>query len=191
MADANQANLQQVDWSKLPAPQDDGGAAHLIGMKLPDLALPSTTGEIIELARLKGTSVIFAYPMTGRPDIALPDNWDMIPGARGCTPQACTFRDLYKDLQAVGADHIFGLSVQSSDYQLEAVNRLHLPFPLLSDHAGGLLSALKLPVMNVEGMVLFKRLTLICENGRIEKTFYPVFPPDRSAMDVLDYLQNR
>ncbi|MEP1208325.1 MAG: peroxiredoxin [Rhizobiaceae bacterium] len=191
MADTNQANLHQVDWSQLPAPQDDGGAAHLTGLEIPVLDLPSTGGEVVDLSRLKGTCIIFAYPMTGRPDIALPEGWDMIPGARGCTPQACTFRDLYGELQRAGADHVFGLSVQATDYQQEASERLHLPFPLLSDHGGDLLSALKLPVMTVDAMVLLKRLTLICINGRIEKVFYPVFPPDRSAEDVLDWLKNR
>ncbi len=188
MTDANQANLHQVDWSELPSPQDDGGASHLTGTNWPDLTLPSTSGSSVNLSTLRGTTVLFIYPMTGRPDIALPEGWDMIPGARGCTPQACTFRDLYSDHQQAGADHVFGLSVQTTDYQLEASSRLHLPFPLLSDHGGALMSALKLRVMVVEDMVLLKRLTLICRDGRIEKCFYPVFPPDRNAADVLDWL---
>lgn len=191
MADANQANLQQVDWSKLPSPPDDGDADHLTGMQIPSLDLPSTKGGKIDLASLNGICVVFAYPMTGRPDIALPDGWDMIPGARGCTPQACTFRDMQSDLTALGVNHIFGLSVQQTEYQTEASERLHLNFPLLSDHDGALRSILRLPVMMVEDMVLLKRLTMICIDGRIEKIFYPVFPPDRSAADVVQWLQNR
>ncbi len=189
MADANQANLQQVDWSQLPPPQDDGGGVHLEGMDLPNISLHSTSSELIDMGRLKGRCIIFAYPMTGRPDINLPDGWDMIPGARGCTPQACTFRDLHKDLQDAGADHVFGLSVQSTEYQTEAAERLHLPFALLSDSERKLQSELNLPVMSVEEVVLLKRLTMICLDGRIEKIFYPVFPPDRSAADALDWLQ--
>ncbi|NKB52059.1 MAG: redoxin family protein [Rhizobiaceae bacterium] len=191
MADANQANLQQVDWSQLPSPLDDGGGAHLEGMALPDISLASTADSYVQLGSLKGTSVIFAYPMTGRPDVALPEGWDMIPGARGCTPQACTFRDLYKELQDAGANHVFGLSVQSTEYQKEAAERLHLPFALLSDCESKLRSDLKLPVMQVEEAILMKRLTMICVDGRIKKVFYPVYPPDRSATDVLDWLQQQ
>jgi peroxiredoxin len=189
MADNNQANLLQVDWSVIPAPEDDGGANHLQGMQLPSLELSTTDDTQVNLAELEGTSIVFIYPMTGRPDVALPDNWDMIPGARGCTPQACSFRDLHSDLKTAGADHVFGLSAQTSDYQKEARDRLHLPFPLISDAGDHLRLALDLPSMEVEGMKLLKRLTLICIDGVIAKAFYPVFPPDRSAEDVLDWLR--
>lgn len=187
MADANQSNLQAVDWSELPVPEDDGGTAHLPGAVLPDIGLMATDGQSIVLSKLEGTSVVFAYPMTGRPDIALPDGWDFIPGARGCTPQACSFRDLQQDLRSAGADHLFGLSTQCSNYQREAAMRLHLPFPLLSDEEGAFRTAINLPTMDVEGKRLLKRLTMIIEGGQIKKVFYPVFPPDRSAQDVLDW----
>lgn len=188
MVKGNQGNLHQVDWDALPAPEDDGGADHLLNQPLPNLPLQATTGDDINLHTLDGRVVIFAYPMTARPDVPLPDNWDMIPGARGCTPQACAFRDLNSDLKAAGADHVFGLSAQTPAYQREASERLHLPFALLSDVSGAMRDALKLPHMMVEGQCLLRRLTIIAEKGIITKTFYPVFPPDRSAQDVLDHL---
>ncbi|MGI9366871.1 MAG: peroxiredoxin [Rhizobiaceae bacterium] len=188
MTDANQPHLQVVDWSKLPIPEDDGGASHLPETTLPNIELKATDGNLLALSELEGTSVVFAYPMTGRPDILLPDGWDFIPGARGCTPQACTFRDLQQELQSAGADHLFGLSTQSTGYQREAAERLHLPFKLLSDEDGRFRKALNLPSMDVEGQTLLKRLTLIITNGQISKVFYPVFPPDRNAKDVLDWL---
>jgi peroxiredoxin len=182
-------SLLDVDWSKLPAPEDDGGARHLPGVRLPDLALPATDGTSVNLGKLPGRTVVFAYPMTGRPGVALPGGWDLIPGARGCTPHACAFRDLHAELKAAGADHVFGLSTQSPDYQKEAAERLHLPFPLLSDARQELAGALTLPVMEVEGHVLLKRLALVADDGVIVKVFYPVFPPDRNAGDVLAWLQ--
>jgi peroxiredoxin len=188
MVEQNQANLKIVDWSKLPAPVDDGLASHLVDRPLPAIVLTSTDGSRVDLSALPGTVIIFAYPMTGRPDTTLPEGWDMIPGARGCTPQACAFRDLRDDLSEAGADHVFGLSVQSSAYQQEAAERLHLSFPLLSDHESRFRRELKLPVMEVDGKELLKRLTIIAKNGKIKKTFYPVFPPDRSAADVLEWL---
>jgi len=190
MAKPNHKNLNQVDWSKLPAPQSDDGALHLQGMTLPPVSLPSTNGEQVDLSKLRGISVVFAYPMTARPDVALPDGWDMIPGARGCTPQACTFRDIHQQLLDAGADHLFGLSVQTTDYQQETVERLHLPFPLLSDAQGNFRTELNLPVMAVEGMTLLKRLTMISVDGKIEKIFYPVFPPDRNPSDVQKWLES-
>ena len=183
--------LTDVDWSTIPAPEDDGAAAHLMGSQIPSITLPATDGTNVNLAALTGRTIIYAYPRTGRPDQPLPEGWDMIPGARGCTPQACTFRDLYKELQDAGANHVFGLSVQSTEYQKEAAERLHLPFALLSDCESKLRSELKLPVMLVEVAILLKRLTMICVDGHIEKVFYPVFPPDRSATDVLDWLQKQ
>ena len=184
----SEKQLLEIDWSILPTPEDDGGAAHLTDQKLPPIQLMGTHKESVDLSSFSGISVVFAYPMTGRPDVALPDNWDMIPGARGCTPQACSFRDTYDALKKAGADHVFGLSTQATDYQIEAADRLHLPYPLLSDAEGEFRDALKLPVMEVERTVLFKRLTFAARDGVIEKVWYPVFPPDRSADDVLNWL---
>lgn len=184
----SEKQLQEIDWSKLPTPEDDGGAAHLAGQKIPSIQLTGTHHESIDLSSLSGLSIVFAYPMTGRPDVALPDNWDMIPGARGCTPQACSFRDTHNALKKAGVDHVFGLSTQATEYQSEAADRLHLPYPLLSDAGGEMHTALNLPVMEVEGTLLLKRLTLAVRDGEIGKVWYPVFPPDRSADDVLNWL---
>ncbi len=173
----------------LPVPLDDGGADHLTGLKLPPVALTATNGETVALDAIDGTCVIYIYPMTGRPDVELPDGWEQIPGARGCTPQSCSFRDQYAELQALGAD-LFGLSCQSSAYQNEAKARLHLPFELLSDEGLALKAALNLPTMMVEQMELYKRLTLVMRDGVIMKTFYPVFPPDKNADDVIAYLSD-
>ena len=172
----------------LPRPEDDGAANHLTGMKLPSLALPSTAGGTVDFSGLTGTTVIYAYPMTGRPGTPLPEGWDEIPGARGCTPQSCAFRDHYAELKGLGVENLFGLSVQDTEYQSEAADRLHLPFPLLSDGKGELQTALALPVMEVEGMRLLKRLPMILRGGKIAKVFYPVFPPDRNAGDVIAWL---
>jgi peroxiredoxin len=186
----NQPNLMGVDWSGIPAPQDDGGARHLPGMSIPAISLPATDGSSVTLAALKGRVVLFAYPRTGEPGkIALTDDWDMIPGARGCTPQTCAFRDLYADLKAAGAQHVFGLSTQSPAYQREMVERLHVPFAVLSDEKLALTTAMKLPIMEVAGLTLIKRLALISDDARIKHVFYPVFPPDRNAGDVLAWLK--
>jgi peroxiredoxin len=182
-------NLLQVDWSELPPPHDDGGARHLDGAAVPSLSLPDTRGNAVDLSRLAGKAVVYAYPMTGRPDMSLSDGWDMIPGARGCTPQSCAFRDHYAELAALGVEHLFGLSTQDTSYQIEAANRLHLPFPLLSDARLEMAHALRLPTMDVAGTTLLKRLTLVIVDGRIAKAFYPVFPPDRSAADVMAWLE--
>ena len=185
-----QPNLLEVDWSKIPAPQDDGAARHLVGSQVPDLALPATDGTSVSLGRLAGRTVVFAYPRTGRPgQIALVDNWDMIPGARGCTPQSCAFRDHHAELLTAGAARVLGLSTQDTTYQREAVERLHLPFPILSDEQLALTRALRLPTMEVAGQILLKRFALVLDDGRITKVFYPVFPPDRNAADVLAWLQ--
>ena len=172
----------------LPVPIDDGAAAHLEGMSLAKIALPSTDGGTIELASITGRFVIYIYPMTGRPGVPLPDGWDAIPGARGCTPQSCNFRDHHTELSALGVG-VFGLSTQDTEYQREARDRLHLPFQLLSDSSLQLKNALRLPTFQVQGMELYKRLTLIIETGKIEKVFYPVFPPDKSAEEVLAWLK--
>jgi peroxiredoxin len=171
----------------LPAPLDDGAAAHLEGLALPSVRLPATDGSLVDLASLSGRQVIYIYPMTGRPGVPLPDGWDAIPGARGCTPQSCAFRDHHGELAALGAG-VFGMSTQDSDYQREAHARLHLPFPLLSDDALQLKAALRLPTFVADGRELYRRLTLVIDNAHIVKVYYPVFPPDRNAQDVLDWL---
>jgi peroxiredoxin (alkyl hydroperoxide reductase subunit C) len=186
-----QPNLLEVDWSKIPAPTDDGGAAHLTGMSMPQVSLRATNDTMVDLSTLQGRTVVFAYPRTGEPGkIALVDDWDMIPGARGCTPQTCAFRDLFAELKAAGAAHVFGLSTQSNTYQTEMASRLHLPFPVLSDEKLELTRALKLPTMEVAGLTLIKRLAMIIDDGRITHVFYPVFPPDRNAGDVLEWLKD-
>jgi peroxiredoxin len=193
MVSSNQPNLLEVDWSQIPAPEDDGAAQHLEGMAVPDVALPATDGKRVSLAKLPGRIVVFAYPRTGVPGQPSPvADWDMIPGARGCTPQTCAFRDLHKVMIAAGAARVFGLSTQDGAYQREAAQRLHLPFPLLSDEELALSNALRLPLMQVADMTLIKRLALVIDDGTITKVFYPVFPPDRNAGDVLAWLeQNR
>jgi len=189
MPTAANPNLLVVDWSKIPAPVDDGAARHLQGAKVPDIALTATDGSQVSLARLAGRVVVFAYPRTGEPGKpSLVDDWDTIPGARGCTPQTCAFRDLHKMLIEAGATRVFGLSTQDTAYQLEAAGRLHLPFPLLSDARLELTRALRLPTMDVAGLTLIKRLALVIDDGSIVKVFYPVFPPDRNAADVHAWL---
>lgn len=173
----------------LPAPVDDGACAHLAGMRLPAVPLLSTSGRTIDLAALRGRTVVYCYPRTGRPDQEMPTGWNQIPGARGCTPQSCAFRDHYQELRELGVAEVFGLSTQDSDYQREAVERLHLPFELLSDEKLAFARALRLPTFEVDGMVLIKRLTLILRDGVIEKVFYPVFPPDRNAEQVVSWLR--
>ncbi len=190
MVSSTQPNLMGVDWAKIPAPPDDGGARHLAGSGIPDIALAATDGSEVILARLPGRVVVFAYPRTGVPgQISIVPDWDMIPGARGCTPQTCAFRDLHQELTAAGAGHIFGLSTQDTAYQREAVDRLHLPFPLLSDAKLALTRALRLPTMEVAGLTLIKRLAMVIDDARISRVFYPVFPPDRNAGDVLGWLR--
>jgi peroxiredoxin len=172
----------------IPAPTDDGAADHLHGMRLPSVPLTSTSGDTVDLSSLSGVTVVYCYPMTGRPDRELPRGWDEIPGARGCTPQSCSFRDHYSELRDLGA-RVFGLSTQSTGYQQEAVGRLQLPFELLSDERLAFAAALGLPTFEVDGTTLLKRLTLIIEGGRIEKVFYPVFPPGKNAEEVLAWLR--
>jgi len=187
----NQRNLLEVDWSKIPAPVDDGGAAHLVGMTIPPVSLRATDDTMVTLSALSGRSVVFGYPRTGEPGkIALVDDWDMIPGARGCTPQTCAFRDLFAELKAAGASYVFGLSTQDNAYQTEMASRLHLPFPVLSDEKLELTSALRLPTMDAAGLTLIKRLTLIIDDARITHVFYPVFPPDQNASEVLAWLKD-
>jgi peroxiredoxin len=174
----------------IPAPEDDGGARHLAGMKLPDVALPATSGPAVNLSKLKGRTVVYIYPRTGVPGVDAPEGWDAIPGARGCTPQSCGFRDHFADLKALGVAHVYGLSTQDSDYQREAVERLHLPFAILSDAALKLGHAMKLPTFATSGMTLFKRMALVIDDGIIVKAFYPVFPPDKNAEEVVAWLRS-
>jgi len=176
----------------LPVPQDDGACNHLHGMRIPELWLASTDGHPINLAAIHGRTVLFCYPRTGQPDQPIPAAWDAVPGARGCTPQSCAFRDHFRELTGAGASHLFGLSTQDTDYQLEAVKRLELPYPLLSDRELNLAHALNLPTFLFNSVTLIKRLTLIIDDGCIVKVFYPVFPPDQSAGQTLGWLmQNR
>lgn len=174
----------------LPVPVDDGAASHLPGRAMPALSLPATDGRQVNLAALgDGRTVIYIYPMTGRPGVELPEGWDDIPGARGCTPESCGFRNLHDELLAVGAAQVFGLSSQSTEYQREAVDRLHLPFAMLSDEPLALAGALGLPTFSIEGQTLYRRLTMIVTGGVIEHVFYPIFPPDQHAQEVLDWLR--
>ena len=174
----------------LPVPEDDGGARHLRGARLPDVALRATDGRTVSLAKLAGRTVAYAYPRTGEPGKApLTDDWDAIPGARGCTPQSCDFRDHFDALKALGVDHVYGLSTQTSAYQQEAATRLHLPFALLSDAHRALAMAARLPTFEAGGETLLKRLTLVIDDGVVTHLFYPVFPPDQSARQVVSWLE--
>ncbi|HEY1365173.1 MAG TPA: peroxiredoxin [Xanthobacteraceae bacterium] len=175
----------------LPAPQDDGAARHLPARRLPALALPATDGSQVDLSRLSGRTVVYIYPRTGVPGQAMPAGWDAIPGARGCTPQSCSFRDHFAELKQLGVAHLYGLSTQDTGYQQEAAERLHLPFPLLSDATLAFTRALDLPTFSAAGMVLLKRMTLVIEDGAITKVFYPVFPPDRNAAEVVAWLREQ
>jgi peroxiredoxin len=188
MEDRLMSKAFTVDWSSVPVPRDDGLAAHLAGKSLPHLGLMSTDREMVDLSTLSGRTVVYAFPRMHRPDSPILEGWFEIPGAPGCTPQSCAFRDHAAQLRAAGANYIFGLSTQDSEYQREAVNRLHLPFPLLSDDERSFTTALSLPTFETGGMALLKRLTLIVNDGMIEHVSYPVFPPDQNAAEVLDWL---
>ena len=173
----------------LPRPVDDGAASHLVGMALPNIALRSTAGRVVDLARSSALqTVVYCYPMTGVPGKPLPEGWDAIPGARGCTPQSCNFRDQHEEFRRCGAQ-VFGLSTQTTEYQQEMAARLHLPFEVLSDAEFALTNALRLPTFEVAGTRLLKRLTLIIRSGRIAHVFYPVFPPNESADQALRWLR--
>jgi peroxiredoxin len=175
----------------LPVPQNDGACDHLTGMRLPAASLPSTGGGVVEMASLPGWSIIYCYPRTGRPNQPSPTGWNDIPGARGCTPQSCAFRDHYEEMRQLGIDAVFGLSTQDTAYQKEAAQRLHLPFDLLSDERLEFARGLNLPTFQVDGMTLIKRLTMVVHDGLIEHVFYPVFPPDLNAPTVIHWLIER
>lgn len=182
------------DYQTLPAglvaPVDDGAAAHLPGQAMPAVSLPTTDGRDITVSELAaGRTVLYVYPRTGRPGQALPEGWDEIPGARGCTPEACGFRDHHAELLAAGAGAVYGLSSQDTSYQLEVVERLQLPFPMISDEQLQLAHELRLPTFTTGGMTLYRRLTMIVADGRIEHVFYPIFPPDEHAQQVVDWLR--
>ena len=183
---ARSDNLYELP-KDLPVPVDDGACDHLLGMQLPSVSLASTDGRMVDLKSLPGRSVVYCYPRTGQPDKEPPEGWNEIPGARGCTPQSCAFRDHHGELQKLGA-RLFGLSTQSTEYQREAVERLHLSFELLSDADLVFTRALRLPTFKVDSMILIKRLTLILLDGRAEKVFYPVFPPDKNAREAIEWL---
>jgi peroxiredoxin len=174
----------------LPIPQDDGSTDHLKGLRLPNVSLKATNDTTVNFGNISGRLVIYCYPMTGQPNVALPDGWDQIPGARGCTPQSCSFRDHYQELQALGAE-VVGLSVQTTDYQKEMVDRLHLPFLVVSDFGYQFQKALNLPTFIAAGMTLLKRVTLIANHGVIEAVHYPIFPSDSDPGWVIDYLRRR
>ncbi len=169
-------------------PQDDGSADHLLGMEVPRIALQATDGTTVDLCS-PGLSVVYAYPRTSPPGGRALDGWDAIPGARGCTPQSCAFRDHFVELKELGVSHLFGLSTQTSEYQREAAERLHLPFPLLSDHSLLLASALGLPRFHAGGLILLRRLTMIIQTGVIRHVFYPVHPPEKNADAVISWLK--
>jgi peroxiredoxin len=174
----------------IPVPVDDGAAHHLAGQKLPALALPATDGSSVDLSRLAGRTVVYIYPRTGVPGQAPLDGWDLIPGARGCTPQSCSFRDHFTELRGLGVSHLYGLSTQDTAYQREAAQRLELPFAILSDETLELTRAIGLPTFSVAGMTLLKRMVLVIDDGVITQVFYPVFPPDKSAEEVIAWLRS-
>jgi len=184
-----QAHDPNILPAGLAVPKDDGAARHLAGMRVPSVALAATDGSTIDLSVLVGRTVVYVYPRTGVPGEPPLDGWDAIPGARGCTPQSCSFRDHYAELKRLGVDHLYGLSTQDSAYQSEAVLRLRLPFPILSDCNLALARALKLPTFTIAGMTLLKRMALVLDGGVISKVFYPVFPPDKSAEEVIAWLR--
>jgi peroxiredoxin len=175
----------------LPVPTDDGACDHLRGAAVPPVALPSTGGRHVRLDQIAARwVVVYAYPRTGLPDVDSPPGWDAIPGARGCTPQSCAYRDRDAELRALGAA-VFGLSTQSTEYQREMATRLHLPFEVLSDAGLELTRSLRLPTFRYGDWTLLKRHTLLIARGRIEEVVYPVFPPDQDAAKVLDWLRGR
>jgi len=194
MAGVGLWGMQKFDPSQalpanLPVPVDDGACDHLPGLAVPSIKLRSTKGGWVDLSAVKSPRVVvYCYPRTGVPGQPLLPGWDAIPGARGCTPETCAFRDHHEDLQTLGAE-VFGFSTQTTEYQKEMVERLHVPFEVLSDEGLAFVGALRLPTFDIEGMTLVKRLTLVLSRQHIEKVFYPVFPPDTHAAAVIDWLR--
>lgn len=184
-------SIQTPDWSAIPAPADDGAARHLDGARVAAIPLQATDGTTVDLSVLLGTVVVYAYPRTGRPGVENPEGWDLIPGARGCTPQSCAFRDHFEELKGLGVRRLFGLSTQDTVYQREGAKRLHLPFPILSDEKLRFTEAMRLPTFRTSGMTLLKRLTLVIHDGIIQHVFYPVFPPDQNATEIAAWLTAR
>jgi peroxiredoxin len=175
----------------LPVPEDDGAANHLPRMEIPDMSLLATNGTTVDLQELPPQTVIFVYPLTGRPDKdVIPEGWEDVPGARGCTPESRGFRRHYDELRGNGIGEVFGLSTQSTEYQREARDRLHLPFEMLSDAERELANELDLPMFIIEENEYLKRLTLMISDGHIEYVFYPIFPPDEHASEVLEWIKN-
>ena len=187
----NQKSLTNIDWSKIPAPKGEENLSHLNNYTIKQAKLKSTDDKLVELSEIKGLTIIYIYPMTGQPDKPLPDNWDNIPGARGCTPQSCSFRDNFNEFKKLNVDNIFGLSTQNTEYQKEMVKRLNLPYQVLEDEKLEFTNQLKLPTFEVENMKLIKRTTLILSNNKIIKYFYPVFPPDKNVNDVIKFLVSK
>ena len=175
--------------TELPVPQDDGGARHLTGLQIPALALDATDGSHVDLSKLAGRTVVYIYPRTGVPGQPSPEGWDAIPGARGCTPQSCSFRDHFAELKRLGVANLYGLSTQDTGFQREAAERLKLPFAVLSDVELKLTRAIKLPTFSIAGMTLLKRMALVIDDGKITRVFYPVFPPDKNAEEVIAWLK--
>jgi peroxiredoxin len=174
--------------TNLPIPQDDGLASHLTGCTMPSVVLQSTSGKLVDVSSIKGWKVVYCYPLTGRPDVNLPSGWDQIPGARGCTPQACAFRDYNQELLTIGVS-VYAVSTQTPDYQKEMVDRLHIPFDVLSDAKFDLTNAMHLPTMEVNGIKLLKRLTMIVHDAVVRHIHYPVFPPNAEPLKVIDWLK--
>jgi peroxiredoxin len=173
----------------LPVPKDDGGAKHLTGMAVPSIPLMSTSKRMVDISKpTRARTIVYFYPMTGRPGVTMPPGWDDIPGARGCTLETCGFRDLHAELAKLNAG-VYGISVQSTDYHKEMVDRLKVPFDVLSDEKMALAKAMKLPLFTAGGMTLNKRLTLVLRGGKVEHVFYPVFPPDKHADEVIAWLK--
>lgn len=189
MAEAPGTHNPNILPFDIPVPQDDGAARHLAGLALPDLSLPATDGTRVNLAKLPGRTVVYIYPRTGVPGVDPPPGWDEIPGARGCTPQSCGFRDHFGELTRLGVRYLYGLSTQDTAYQREAAERLHLPFAILSDEKLAFATALRLPTFTAAGMTLLKRMALVIDDGVISKAFYPVFPPDKNAEEVIAWLR--
>ena len=185
---------QRADTSfptDLPVPQDDGACSHLPGSQIPSIPLSDTAGQPVDIAALPGLTIVFCYPRTGAPGETITDDWNAIPGARGCTPQACSFRDELAELRRLGVKNVFGVSTQDTSYQAEARDRLHLPYELLSDEDLVYAKALGLPTFEWQGKSLIKRLALAVEDAKVIHVFYPVFPPDSNAKEVAKWLASK